>query len=52
MEGNHIVSSADPFNYFLGKGWSTLICRDLSPINVHSFLKLNDGRADLSLLFM
>lgn len=42
-DGNDIVSSADPFNYFLGKSWSALIYCVLSPINVHSFLKLNDG---------
>lgn len=39
-EGTRIVSSPDPFNYFLGKAWSALIHRDLSPINVHGFLEL------------
>lgn len=44
--GNGIVSSVDPFKYFLGKGWTTLIyCDPLTAhsITVHSFLSLNDG---------
>lgn len=33
-EGNGIVSSVDPFKYFLGKGWTTLIYCD--PLTAHS----------------
>lgn len=44
--GNNIVSSAGPFKYFLGKGWTMLIDCDPWPahsISLHSFLSLSDG---------
>lgn len=44
-EGNGIVSSANTFKYFLGKGWSALIYCDPTQRtpSLHRFLGREDG---------